>query len=471
MEFLPVCLQLTDSPVLLVGGGEVATRKARLLLRAGAKVRVVSPTIGQELESLLCAHGGTWEQGRYQQEHLHGMRLVVAATPDTQVNEQVHRDAVALSILVNVVDSPHLCTFIFPAIVDRDPLMIAISSGGRSPVLTRILRRKIEALVPAAYGKLAAFAGQFRQLVKEKIPQQTARRLFWEQTLEGAVSEQVLAGREIDAAQQLRHRLQDGSVRSAGEVYLVGAGPGDPDLLTFKAARLLQSADVVLYDRLVSPAIVDMSRRDAQRIYVGKRRSDHSVPQPEINQLLVDLAQQGKRVVRLKGGDPFVFGRGGEEIELLARHGIPFQVVPGITAANGAACYAGIPLTHRDYAQSVRFVAGYLKGDKVEHDWSTFQSTTETLVFYMGLLGLPIICEQLQAHGRSADTPVALVERGTQLEQKVLVGTLATMVDIVQRAQPGAPTLIIVGDVVRLHENLSWFGQVPAVSSPVSYPD
>lgn len=471
MEFLPVCLQLTDSPVLLVGGGEVATRKARLLLRAGAKVRVVSPTIGQELESLLTAHGGIWEQDHYQQGHLHGMRLVVAATPDTQVNEQVHRDAVALSILVNVVDSPHLCTFIFPAIVDRDPLMIAISSGGRSPVLTRILRRKIEALVPAAYGKLAAFAGQFRQLVKENIPQQTARRLFWEQTLEGTVSEQVLAGREIDAARQLRHRLHDGSVRNAGEVYLVGAGPGDPDLLTFKAARLLQSADVVLYDRLVSPAIVDMSRRDAQRIYVGKRRSEHSVPQPEINQLLVDLAQQGKRVVRLKGGDPFVFGRGGEEIELLARHGIPFQVVPGITAANGAACYAGIPLTHRDYAQSVRFVAGYLKGDKVEHDWSTFQSTTETLVFYMGLLGLPIICEQLQAHGRSPDTPVALVERGTQLEQKVLVGTLATMVEIVQRAQPAAPTLIIVGDVVRLHENLSWFGQVPAVSSPVSYPD
>ncbi len=245
-------------------------------------------------------------------------------------------------------------------------------------------------------------------------------------------------------------------------MYLVGAGPGDPDLLTFKAARLLQSADVVLYDRLVSPAIVDMARRDAQRIYVGKRRSDHSLPQTEINQLLLDLARQGKRVVRLKGGDPFVFGRGGEEIELLAKHRIPFQVVPGITAANGAACYAGIPLTHRDYAQSVRFVAGYLKGDSVEHDWSTFQSTTETLVFYMGLMGLPVICEQLQAYGRSPDTPVALVERGTQLEQRVLVGTLATMVDVVARAQPGGPTLIIVGDVVRLHEDLSWFGQTDA---------
>lgn len=461
MEFLPVCLQLTDSPVLLVGGGAVATRKARLLLRAGARLLVVAPAIEKELESLLAAHGGVWQQARYQAEFLRGKRMVVAATPDRKVNEQVYRDATALSIQVNVVDSPDLCTFIFPAIVDRDPLTIAISSSGRSPVLTRILRRNIEALVPSGYGKLAEFAGRFRQLVRDEIPQATLRRTFWEQTLEGAVAEQVLAGREEQAEQLLRQRIRDGSSQRTGEVYLVGAGPGDPDLLTFKAARLLQSADVVLYDRLVSPAIVDMARRDAQRIYVGKRRSDHTVPQPEINQLLVDLAQQGQRVVRLKGGDPFIFGRGGEEIELLARHRIPFQVVPGITAANGAACYAGIPLTHRDYAQSVRFVAGYLKGDNVEHDWTTFQSTTETLVFYMGLLGLPVICEQLQAHGRAPDTPVALVERGTQIEQKVLVGTLATMVDIVAQAQPAAPTLIIVGDVVRLHDSLSWFGKTP----------
>jgi uroporphyrin-III C-methyltransferase/precorrin-2 dehydrogenase/sirohydrochlorin ferrochelatase len=471
LEFLPICLRLTGREVLLVGGGDVAARKARLLLGAGANVLVVAPTIREELQSLLAEHAGTWLQDSYRKEHLPGRHLVVAATPDRQVNEQIHRDAIALSILVNVVDSLDLCTFIFPAIVDRDPLTIAISSSGRSPVLARILRRRIEALVPASYGRLASFAGRFRQQVKESIPQEPARRLFWEQVLEGAVSEQVLAGREEEAALQLLQQLGEGGSRGMGEVYLVGAGPGDPDLLTFKAARLLQQADVVLYDRLVSPAIVDMSRRDAQRIYVGKRRFEHSVPQPEINQLLVDLAQQGKRVARLKGGDPFVFGRGGEEIELLARHNIPFQVVPGITAANGAACYAGIPLTHRDYAQSVRFVAGYLKGDKVEHDWSAFQSTTETLVFYMGLLGLPVICEQLQAHGRSPDTPVALVERGTLREQKVLIGTLATMVDIVRKANPSAPTLIIVGDVVSLHEKLSWFGQVPAVNLPISHPD
>jgi uroporphyrin-III C-methyltransferase/precorrin-2 dehydrogenase/sirohydrochlorin ferrochelatase len=459
LEFLPVCLKLTDAPVVLVGGGAVATRKARLLLRAGASLTVVSPAITAELQSLLAEHGGQWHQARYREADLHGMRLVVAATPDSAVNEQVYRDATSLSLQVNVVDSPELCTFIFPSIVDRDPLLIAITSSGRSPVLARILRRKIEAVVPAAYGRLAGFAGRFRQLVKDTIPQDAARRLFWEQILEGTAGEQVLAGRDEQAEQQLRERLHDTGGLCAGEVYLVGAGPGDPDLLTFKAARLLQSADVVLYDRLVSPAIVDMARRDARRIYVGKRRAKHSLPQTEINQMLVELAQQGLRVVRLKGGDPFVFGRGGEEIELLARHRIPFQVVPGITAANGAACYAGIPLTHRDYAQSVRFVAGYLKGDSVEHDWSTFRSTSETLVFYMGLMGLPIICTQLQAHGRSPDTPVALIERGTLMEQKVLLGTLATMVDVVERAQPLAPTLIIVGDVVRLHETLSWFGQ------------
>ena len=460
MEFLPVCLKLTDAAVVLVGGGTVATRKARLLLRAGATLTVVAPTISNELRTLLAEQGGVWQQSLYREDDLHGRMLVIAATPDRKTNEQIFLDATRMSMLVNVVDAPELCTFIFPSIVDRNPLLIAISSGGRSPVLARILRRKIEALVPAAYGRLADFAGRFRQLVKEHIPQDNVRRLFWEQVLEGTVGEQVLTGRDAQAEQQLLARLQDANALCGGEVYLVGAGPGDPDLLTFKAARLLQCADVVLYDRLVSPAIVDLARRDAERIYVGKRRADHTLPQTEINQLLLDLARQGKRVVRLKGGDPFIFGRGGEEIELLAQHRIPFQVVPGISAANGAACYAGIPLTHRDYAQSVRFVAGYLKGNSVEHDWSTFQSRSETLVFYMGLMGLPVICEQLQAHGRAPDTPMALVERGTQLQQRVLVGTLATMVDVVERAQPKGPTLLIIGDVVRLHANLTWFGSV-----------
>lgn len=461
MQYLPISLKLLGTPVLLIGGGSIATRKARLLQRAGAKLTVVAPRIDAELEQLLADHNGVWQQVTYQPSSLQGKQLVVAATADIAVNEQVSNDAQALGLPVNVVDQPHLCTFIFPSIVDRDPITIAISSSGASPVLARILRRKIEALVPGSYGRLAKFAGALRQRVQDKLPQDSARRLFWEDALEGMIAEQVMAGREEEAEASLLQSLESTELIPRGEVYLIGAGPGDPDLLTFKAARLLQSADVVLYDRLVAPAILDMARRDAQRIYVGKRRADHTLPQTDINQLILQLAQQGKRVVRLKGGDPFVFGRGGEEIELLAQHQIPFQVVPGITAANGASCYAGIPLTHRDHAQSVRFVAGHLKAGSVDHDWKTFLSPTETLVFYMGLVGLPIICEQLLAHGRAPDTPVALVEHGTQEDQRVLVGTLTSIAGIVAMEQPKAPTLIIVGDVVKLHGDLAWFGKSP----------
>lgn len=364
-----------------------------------------------------------------------------------------------MNLPVNVVDSPALCSFIFPSIVDRSPLTIAISSSGKSPVLARFLRRKIEALVPAAYGRLADFAGRMRDTVKQGIPAETPRRLFWEQAIDGVIAEQVMVGNEGRAEELLRQRLTESDDLYRGEVYLVGAGPGDPDLMTFKAVRLLQSADVVLYDRLVAPAIVDMARRDAQRIYVGKARADHAVPQQEINQMLVDLALEGKRVIRLKGGDPFIFGRGGEEIELLAQQQIPFQVVPGITAASGAACYSGIPLTHRDYAQSVRFITGNLKNGQLELDWEQYRSTTETLVFYMGLQGLPVICEQLQAAGRVPQTPVALVERASTPDQRVLTGTLETMTEIVEAQRPRAPTLIVIGDVVRLHDSLAWFGK------------
>lgn len=462
MQYLPIYADLKDSTVLLVGGGTIATRKARLLIGAGARLTVIAPAISEELKAMLDGHGGHWQQECYRQkqpETLKDIRLVVAATPDQAVNETVSDDARKAGLLVNVVDSPHLCTFIFPSIVERGPLNIAISSSGQSPVLARLLRRKIEAWVPATYAQLASFAGAYRTLVKQSIPEDTPRRRFWENAIEGTIGELVMAGRETEAEQLLRQQLQDHSVDLTGEVYLIGAGPGDPELMTFKAVRLLQKADVVLHDRLVAPDIIDMARRDAERIYVGKARANHAVPQSDINQLMVDLAQQGKCVARLKGGDPFIFGRGGEEIELLAQHHIPFQVVPGITAASGSACYAGIPLTHRDHAQSVRFVAGHLTGNRVEHDWTQFQSETETLVFYMGLVGLPSITEQLQAHGRSADTPVALIERGTSSEQRVLIGTLATICNIVEQKQPKAPTLIIVGNVVRLHDTLSWFGQ------------
>tara|TARA_R110001599_G_scaffold353866_1_gene600908 strand:- start:30340 stop:31734 length:1395 start_codon:yes stop_codon:yes gene_type:complete len=459
MDFLPISFRVRDARVLLVGGGEIATRKARLLLKAGAKLAVVAPQVNEELQSLLRQTGGSWLQEKYSAATLDGAVLVVAATPLRDVNEQVFRDASARQLPVNVVDAPALCTFIFPSIVERTPLTIAISSGGNSPVLVRQLRRKIDAMLPAAYGRLALFAGRMRTAVKQAIPAEGPRRLFWEQAVDGRVGELVLAGKEQQAEAHLQQQLLDTDALHRGEVYLLGAGPGDPDLMTFKAQRLLQSADVVLYDRLVAPAIVEMARRDAERIYVGKARSQHAVPQQEINQMLLTLAQQGKRVVRLKGGDPFIFGRGGEEIELLAQHGIPFQVIPGITAANAAACYGGIPLTHRDYARSVRFVAGHLKDGTVDHNWEDFRSETETLVFYMGLLGLPVICEQLQRHGRSGQTPVALVERASTPDQRVITGTLATMVDIVAREQPRAPTLIIVGEVVRLHDKLAWFGE------------
>lgn len=458
MEYLPISLRLRNEPVLLVGGGVVGTRKARLLLRAGASLTVVAPHIEPELEAALREHGGIWQASAYAETDVHGRKLVIAATPDPAVNRLVYEHATALNIPVNVVDNPALCTFIVPSIVDRSPLTVAINSAGASPVLARLLRTRIETLVPAAYGRLAEFTRGLRERVREAIPDEGARRLFWESVVDGPIAEEVLGGNEARAGELLDALLLDTTEFSRGEVYLIGAGPGDPDLMTFRALRLLQKADVVLHDRLVNPAIIDMARKDAQRYYVGKQRAEHAVPQEQINQMLVDLALAGKRVARLKGGDPFIFGRGGEEIDLLARHRIPFQVVPGITAASGAACYSGIPLTHRDHAQSVRFVTGHTRDGRLEHDWASMQNPSETLVFYMGLVGLPIICEQLQAHGRAADTPVALVERASSPEQRVLTGTLATMVTLVEQEQPRAPTLIIVGDVVGLHPQLRWFG-------------
>ncbi|MEQ8801285.1 siroheme synthase CysG [Haliea sp.] len=472
METLPLFLKLDGVPVLLVGGGEIGTRKARLLAAAGALITVVAPAISDELAALLGLPEGVqpderahhrWIRGPYNgPEQLQGARLVVVATPDRALNAEISAAARTAGMLVNVVDSPELCSFIFPAIVDRSPLVIAIGSNGGSPVLARQVRRRIEAMVPAAYGRLAQFARSLRSTVARALPDVEHRRRFWEQVIDGPIAGKVLAGREGEARASLGQllALQQRNPKSLnqGEVYLIGAGPGDPDLMTFKALRLLQAADVVLYDRLVNPAIIDLARRDAERIYVGKQRSQHSVPQPDINQQLLDLARQGRRVARLKGGDPFIFGRGGEEIELLARHHIPFQVVPGITAASGAACYAGIPLTHRNHAQSVRFVAGHLKDNRLQHRWNEFQSPSETLVFYMGLAGLEEICSQLVAHGRDPDTPVAVIERATLPEQRVLTGSLASIAGVVAKSRPSAHTLIIVGDVVRLQGELDWFG-------------
>ncbi|QKZ04035.1 MULTISPECIES: siroheme synthase CysG [Pseudomonas] len=457
MEFLPLFHKLKGSHVLVVGGGEIALRKSRLLADAGALLRVVAPAIETQLGELLQSSGGEAVLRGYQESDLDGCQLIIAATDDEALNAQVSADAKARCVPVNVVDAPALCSVIFPAIVDRSPLVVAVSSGGDAPVLARLIRAKMEAWIPAAYGELAGLAARFRAQVKGLYPDVQQRRAFWEEVFQGPIADRQLAGQGAEAEKMLVEKIHGQPPHAPGEVYLVGAGPGDPDLLTFKALRLMQQADVVLYDRLVAPAIIELCRRDAERIYVGKRRADHAVPQDQINQQLVTLAKQGKRVVRLKGGDPFIFGRGGEEIEELAAHGIPFQVVPGITAASGCAAYAGIPLTHRDHAQSVRFITGHLKDGTSDLPWADLVAPAQTLVFYMGLVGLPIICQQLIAHGRAADTPAALVQQGTTVNQRVFTGTLADLPRLVAEHEVHAPTLVIVGEVVQLREKLAWF--------------
>lgn len=457
MEFLPLFHKLRDSQVLVVGGGEIALRKSRLLADAGAVLRVVAPAIDPQLAELVRGSGGQMLDRGYMQSDLDGCQLVIAATDDEPLNAQVSADARARCVPVNVVDSPALCTVIFPAIVDRSPLVVAVSSGGDAPVLARLIRAKLETWIPSTYGELAGLAARFRQKVKALYPDVTQRRAFWEEVFQGPIADRQLAGQGAEAERMLQAKVDGAPPHAPGEVYLVGAGPGDPDLLTFRALRLMQQADVVLYDRLVAPAILELCRRDAERVYVGKRRAEHALPQDQINQQLVNLAKQGKRVLRLKGGDPFIFGRGGEEIEELAAHGIPFQVVPGITAASGCAAYAGIPLTHRDYAQSVRFVTGHLKDGTSDLPWHDLVSPAQTLVFYMGLIGLPIICEQLIRHGRGADTPAALIQQGTTVNQRVFTGTLADLPRLVAEHEVHAPTLVIVGEVVVLREKLAWF--------------
>ena len=454
MDYLPVFQKVTGRLCLVVGGGDVGKRKAGVLLEAGAKVRVVAPEIDSELAAM---PGVEPVVARFEEKHLDGATLIIAATNDRNVNKCVSELAQARNIPVNVVDDPELCSFIMPAIMDRSPLMVAFSSGGASPVLTRMMRGKLESVIPQNYKRLAEFAERFRELVKQRVTNPPKRRLFWEDVLEGVIAEKVLSGDEGNAEAMLREMLDKEDNVLHGEVYLVGAGPGDPDLLTFRALRLMQKADVVVYDNLVSKPIVEMTRRDAERIFVGKKRADHTMRQEEINELLVRLAKEGKRVLRLKGGDPFIFGRGGEEIETLAAEGIPFQVVPGITAASGVASYAGIPLTHRDHAQACVFVTGHLKDGTMNLDWELLARPRQTVVVYMGLHGLDTLCAELVKHGLPESTPIAIVQQGTTQNQRVFTGTLATLPGIAEREKPQAPTLIIVGGVVTLRDKLAWF--------------
>ena len=457
MDYLPIFLKLDGRPCLVIGAGGIAARKVELLLRAGARVTVVAPDAEETIRAASDGNRLTWLARTYVQSDIEGQQLVYAATGDEQVNTAVSTDCQARGIPVNVVDRTPLCTFIMPSIVDRSPVMAAISTGGNAPALARLLRARLETVLPAGLGALADLAGRYRDRVKQSLGTVTERRRFWETAFEGEAAELTLAGRVAEAEAVLNTQLTAPDDSPTGEVYLVGAGPGDPDLLTFKALRLMQRADVVLYDRLVSQAVLDLVRRDAELIYVGKQRGHHTMRQAHINDTLVELASAGQRVLRLKGGDPFIFGRGGEEIDTLAAHGIPFQVVPGITAASGCAAYAGIPLTHRDYAQSCVFVAGHLKDGTVDLNWPALAQPEQTIVFYMGLIGLPQITHELVAHGLPADTPAALIQQGTTADQRVLTSTLVDLPAMVEREQPRAPTLLVVGRVVELHARLGWF--------------
>ncbi|AYA68050.1 uroporphyrinogen-III C-methyltransferase [Acinetobacter sp. WCHA55] len=456
MDIFPISLKLQQQPCLIVGGGHIAYRKAVLLHKAGAVIHIIAPDIDANLLQLVEESQGQYIQALYPaQIQLNDYRLVIAATDDYAVNTQVFEDCEALKILVNSVDDPPHCRFMVPAIVDRSPLVISVASNGTSPVLSRQIRTQLETSIPHGMGKLAEFSGKWRAAVKAKISSPDERRVFWEDLYASPLKEQVFHDNLAEADRLIEQALSEWKTPK-GEVYLVGAGPGDPELLTLKALRLMQQADVVIYDRLVSPAIMELCRRDATKIYVGKARSNHAVPQEGINALLVEYASKGQRVCRLKGGDPFIFGRGGEEIQELFASGVPFQVVPGITAASGCSAYAGIPLTHRDYAQSVRFLTGHLKEGSPELPWDELVYQNQTLVLYMGLVGLEKICEKLIAHGQRPDMPVALISKGTTPEQKVVVGTLADIASKVEEHHIQAPTLTIIGDVVSLREQLQW---------------
>lgn len=453
--YFPVFLRLSGARVLLVGGGEVALRKVRLLLRAGPRIEIAAAALHPDLQKLQAEGQLTVVAQAFAEALVRGCRLVIAASDDAVLNRTVADAAQRHNVPVNVVDDPEPSSFITPSIVDRSPLLIAISTGGAAPVLARVLREKAERLFPAAYGRIAEFMGRFRERAQRSLPL-PQRRALWEKFLDGP-AERLIAGDEPAAERELQ-RLLEGQ-QATGEVFLVGAGPGDPDLLTLRALHLMQQCDVVLYDRLVGPEILDLVRRDAHRVFVGKAARQHTVPQEEINQELVRLAQQGQRVLRLKGGDPFIFGRGGEEIETLAAHGIPFQVVPGVTAASGCAAYAGIPLTHRDYAQACIFVTGHARaGSPLELHWDQLARKGQTVVIYMGLNTLPQLCEQLIRHGLPRDWPAALVAEGTLPQQQVIAATLGDLPQQVAAAQPGGASLVIVGEVVRLRDRLKWVG-------------
>jgi uroporphyrin-III C-methyltransferase/precorrin-2 dehydrogenase/sirohydrochlorin ferrochelatase len=468
LDYLPIFLNVKGRRALIVGGGTMAARKADLLVRADCDITVVATTLNDDLAHMVKEHQLKHKTGELSADDVDGCVVAFGSSEDEAVIQRLCELAKAAGVPVNISDSPDHCDFIMPALVDRSPLQVAVGSGGTSPLLTRILKARFETTIPAAYGRLAEFAGSYRQRVKDALPDMTRRLRFWETMIAGPIAEHLFSAQE-DLATDLMDKLldeaaADGDKTPDGEVYLVGTGPGDPDLLTFRALRLMQQADVVLYDRLIGDGIINLVRRDAERIYVGKMKDDHSVPQEEISDMLIRLAKEGKRVLRLKGGDPFVFGRGGEEIDKLAENGVAFQVIPGVTAANGCAAYAGIPLTHRDHAQGCIVVTGHEKDGKLNLNWDSLIQPRQTVVIYMGLTSLDTITQGFLDHGADPAMPAAIIENGTRKDQRVVVGTLHTLADKAAEAKIKSPALIIVGSVVTLQDKLSWFSETGAVS-------
>ncbi len=461
MDFLPIFLDIRDKKVVVDGGTTVAARRVERALLAGAEVHVFDPTLSDEFNPLLKNPKLTHHKRPINEADIQGAIVAYGASETDARDKILHAGAKKAGVLANVADVCEYCDFITPSVVDRSPLVVAISSGGTAPVIARILRARIESILPPAYGRMAQFLGNFREKVLSGIDSTRARRRFWENMIDGPVGDRFLSGDTEGAKTQLLQTIEetrDGKELSEqGEVFLVGAGPGDPDLLTFRALRLMQRADVVLYDRLVGDPVLELIRRDAERIYVGKRPDHHTMIQEDISALMVRLAKEGKRVLRLKGGDPFIFGRGGEEIEMLAEHRIPFQVVPGVTAASGCSTYSGIPLTHRDYAQSCIFITAHGKDGVLELDWEVLLRPNQTVAIYMGLSSLKILSDNFAKHGADPDTPAAIIDNGTRPNQRIVTGTISNLYEKATEQKFTGPSIIIIGGVVNLREKLRWF--------------
>jgi len=459
MRYFPLFLDLAGKPVLLVGGGEVAARKFALLADAGARVTVVAPQLGVALTAALANHSFTHHARVFTADDVRDAWVVVAATNDRAVNAAVATAANAARIPCNVVDDRELSSFIMPAIIDRSPVQIAVSTGGTSPVLARLIRERLETLLDGSLGTLAAFADRWRERIKARFADLGARRRFLSWMFTGPVSAALRAGREQNAEELTRKALEDESALPQGHVVLVGAGPGSAGLMTIQGLRALQEADVIVHDRLVSPEVLDLARRDAARFDVGKFVGGGGATQEEINALLVEHARRGEYVVRLKGGDPFVFGRGGEEIDWLRAHGVSFEVVPGITAAIAAGAYAGVPLTDRRHAQAVRFLTGNSDEQLAQFNFSDLAAGRETLAFYMSIGRLSALRDKLLASGVAGHTPVAFVENATRTEQRVVVSSVEAMQRDAVMQQVKAPSMLIIGSVAAGAAEWQWFGR------------